>query len=161
MPITTQKSKPKTYIPNDNDQAQFTNIIKYLEDQLRSARPTLSDGNGQVIELPEQLFDVLRQVAEVLADGRGVTVIPQESRLTTQSAADFMGVSRPTLIKILESGNLAYETVGRHRRVMLRDLVEYMNQFRVERRSTLQQIARAGQEAGMLDVTFEDSSETK
>ena len=44
---------------------------------------------------------------------------------------------------------------------MLRDLVEYMNQFRVERRSTLQQIARAGQEAGMLDVTFADPNETE
>ncbi|MES2170634.1 MAG: helix-turn-helix domain-containing protein [Actinomycetota bacterium] len=62
--------------------------------------------------------------------------------LTTQEAADFLGVSRPTLVKLLESGAIAHEKRGRHRRVTLRDLVEYQQQFRVERRARLSDIAR-------------------
>jgi excisionase family DNA binding protein len=97
--------------------------------------------------LPPTLFDVLRQVGEALANGRGVSVIPQESKLTTQSAADFLGISRPTRVKLLESGQIRFEKVGRHRRVTLRDLLQYRDRFRAQRRVTLRKLAPAGQKA--------------
>ena len=57
--------------------------------------------------------------------GRGVTIIPTNRMLTTQEAADVLGVSRPTLVKVLESGDLRFSKVGRHRRVALGDLLAY------------------------------------
>ena len=124
-----------------------------MEQQFQQkTRTTLTSADGEVVELPEKLFDVLRQVAEALAVGKGVSVVPQDMKLTTQGAADFLGVSRPTLIKLLEAGAIPFEKVGRHRRVTLRDVLEYRNQSRVERRATLRQMVRAGQESGMLDL---------
>ncbi|WP_350355541.1 excisionase family DNA-binding protein [Mycobacterium malmoense] len=39
--------------------------------------------------------------------------------LSTQEAADMPGVSRPTSVKLLESGEIAFTKPGRHRRVQL------------------------------------------
>lgn len=60
-----------------------------------------------------------------VAQGRGVSVIPSGSELTTQQAADILRVSRPYLIGLLESGAIPYRLVGRHRRVATEDLMEY------------------------------------
>jgi len=153
MPSTDKARRPKTYVPDELEQDQIATFIKQMEQQfLTRTRTTLTSADGDVVELPEKLFDVLRQVAESLAAGKGVSVIPQDMKLTTQGAADFLGVSRPTLIKLLESGAVPYEKVGRHRRVTLGDILEYRNQFRVERRTALRKMARAGQESGMLDL---------
>lgn len=68
--------------------------------------------------------------------------------LTTQEVADSLGVSRPTLVKLLESGAIAHEKRGRHHRVALRDFIEYQQKSRVERRARLNDIAREGQRSG-------------
>ena len=75
--------------------------------------------------------------------------MPSRARLTTQEAADFLGVSRPTLVKTLESGALAFEVVGRHRRVMLGDLVEYQDRLQRSRQSGLADLVASSQEHGL------------
>lgn len=47
------------------------------------------------------------------------------------------GVSRPTSVKLLESGEIAFTKPGRHRRVQLRDLVDYRQRIRQQRREAL------------------------
>ena len=41
--------------------------------------------------------------------------------MTTQRAADLLGMSRPFFIRLLESGAMAHHRVGNQRRVYLRD----------------------------------------
>lgn len=48
-----------------------------------------------------------------------ITVAPQPQRLTTQEAADFLGISRPTLVKLLDQDKIPYDQPGRHRRRVL------------------------------------------
>jgi excisionase family DNA binding protein len=55
-------------------------------------------------------------------------------RLTTHEAADVLGVSRPTLIKLLEQERIPYETPHLHRRIRLVDLLAYQETRRGERR---------------------------
>jgi len=156
MSLTREKRQPRTYLPSEIDSHAIDEFIRQIQN-IHGKKATLTSADGaQVIELPEPLFDMLRQVADALSNGKGVTVAPQESKLTTQSAADFLGMSRPTLVKLLESGEVPFELVGRHRRVTLRDLVEYKDKFRVERRAVLRKMAREGQEAGILDLTAAD-----
>ena len=58
-----------------------------------------------------------------------------DQQLTTQEAADFLGISRPTLVKKLEEGTNAFERTsgGRHRRVRLVYLLNYREAQRQER----------------------------
>lgn len=50
-----------------------------------------------------------------------------------------MGISRPTLIKLLQGGEIPFERpgAGRHRRVRLQDIIGYQRRRKVERRATL------------------------
>lgn len=69
-------------------------------------------------------------------------VAPVDQKLTTQEAADFLGISRPTMVKLLEQGKLPYERPagGRHRRVRLQDLLHYQETSRAERRAILDEL---------------------
>jgi excisionase family DNA binding protein len=151
MATTTRQ---KTYLPEDAEMAPVRELLSHLQTELeQTGRMVLMSASGEQFELPATLFDVLRFVGTALTSGNGVTVMPRDTRLTTQDAADFLGISRPTLVKILESGAIPFETVGRHRRVMLDDLLEYQERERAHRRTLLAQTARNNQESGMLALT--------
>jgi excisionase family DNA binding protein len=85
--------------------------------------------------------------------GRGVTVIPQNALLTTQEAAELLGISRPTLLRLLEDGEIPHEQRGRHRRVMLADLLAYQASMRRERREALDRTAQEGRAVGLYEAT--------
>ena len=61
--------------------------------------------------------------------------------LTTQEAAELLGISRPTLVKLLENGRIPFSKVGRHRRVQLSDLLDYQKQVSKDRLTLLREIA--------------------
>jgi excisionase family DNA binding protein len=114
---------------------------------------TLSGPNGEHLVLPPEVFEVLRGVVEALASGQAVTVAPVHQRLTTQEAADLLGVSRPTLVKLLEAGEIPFEQPGRHRRVRLVDVLAYRERASRERRAALDRMVDIADEADMYERT--------
>lgn len=111
----------------------------------------LESESGEVVALPDELTKALRTVVDALYHGQAVTVAPQAMRLTTQQAADLLGVSRPTLVKLLEEGKIPYETPNRHRRIKLADLLTFQSARRSERRHALDELAGDAQELGLYD----------
>jgi excisionase family DNA binding protein len=102
------------------------------------------------------MFAVLLTVAHAMLAGRAVTVSPTSRRLTTQEAADLLGISRPTLIKLLDSGDIPSERPGRHRRVRLDDVLRYQQDRQAERRSALRDLTRTAQDLGLYDASAAD-----
>jgi len=100
--------------------------------------------------VPRQAAVMLAQILGFLANGQGVTVTPSNAMLTTQQAADFLNVSRPYLIKLLESGEIPFEKVGTHRRVAFGELTEYKRRDDQERRRAADELTELGQELGEL-----------
>lgn len=91
--------------------------------------PVLSvPGYDEPIPLTEELTRVLHDAARELLHGNEVAIVPSTSTLTTQEAADILGVSRPTFIRVLEAGDIAFYKVGKHRRVQLADVLEYQRE---------------------------------
>jgi len=84
------------------------------------------------------VYEVLRAVVGAMQQGLAVTVAPQTQALTSQQAADLLGVSRPTLIKVLDEGRLPFERVGAHRRILLRDVLTFLGQRRAAQYAALE-----------------------
>jgi excisionase family DNA binding protein len=109
-------------------------------------------GNGmpeQTIVLPAAAVGLLVRILTEMADGNAVTLIPIHAELTTQQAAQMLGVSRPFLIKLLETRQLRCRKVGTHRRVLFSDLLEYKQKIDAERSKTLDELSAQAQELKM------------
>ena len=100
--------------------------------------------------VPREAAVMLAQILGFLANGQGVTLTPSNAMLTTQQAADFLNVSRPYLIKLLEAGEIPFEKVGTHRRVAFGELMEYKRRDDLERRRAADELTELGQELGEL-----------
>ena len=85
----------------------------------------VADGPNEELAVPREAVVLLARVLSHLADGHAVAILPAETQLTTQQAADVLNVSRPFLIRLLDSGQIRYRMVGSHRRVDLRSLMEF------------------------------------
>jgi len=81
-------------------------------------------------------------------------MLPEDEAFTTQAAADYLGMSRPFLIGLLEKGEIPFHYVGSHRRVLFRDLTNYENNRDVARREGMGQLFQKVQEAGLDDATY-------
>lgn len=101
------------------------------------------------INLPPQAVEALTEILEHLAQGREVTVSAQPFEYSTQKAAEFLRVSRPFLIGLLEKGEIPYRKVGTHRRVLFSDLQIYKERTDAQRLKTLDELAKQAQELGL------------
>jgi excisionase family DNA binding protein len=88
--------------------------------------------------------------------GQAILIAPQGMVLTTQEAADFLGVSRPTLVRLLETGAIPFDKPNRHRRVLLHDLISYQTRRRRERLDILNRITQESGENGIYEGTSAD-----
>jgi excisionase family DNA binding protein len=118
-----------TYLPED----RAAEVLSFLDahEAARGAKPPprfllVGADEHDSIEIPAGIHAVLRQVVAAMEAGKAVTIAPQNQLLTTQQAADILGVSRPTVVKLIDEGTLPADTPGKRRRMIkLDDLLEY------------------------------------
>lgn len=105
------------------------------------------------VTVPSEALKMFIEVLDHLKDGVGVSIVPQNAELTTQQAADLLGVSRPYLIdKVLQpNGPLGYRTVGRHRRIRFVDLDTYRKAEAARRKKAADRVTKIGIDAGLDD----------
>ncbi|MFW5758540.1 MAG: excisionase family DNA-binding protein [Bacteroidota bacterium] len=62
-----------------------------------------------------------------------------------------LGCSRPHIVKLLETGQIKFTKVGRHRRIKYEDVVAYKNRMKAEQESLIRQIMDADEKDGLYD----------
>lgn len=119
---------------------------------LEQAHPKLVGMDGEEMYLPESLYQVLRQVTPLLAQGKGVTLIPQEHYLTTQEAANVLNISRPYLYKLLDKAEIPFTKIGSHRRIKAEDVLDYRQKRDADRQVALTELITTSQELGFYQA---------
>ncbi len=114
-----------------------------------AARVQLEQLRQQPSGATPRLAELLEYLLGRLAAGRAVQVIPLAEEISTQQAADLLGVSRPYLVKLVESGELPHRKVGPRRRLHLEDVLAYRSQLEVVRQEALQALADDLQDLGL------------
>lgn len=113
-----------------------------------TARLRVINGNDEIV-VPVYALKLLVDILAQMGEGRGVTVLPIKAELTTQQAANLLNVSRPYLISLLERGELNFRKIGKHRRILLEDLLVYQQEMRKKQVAALEELAKQAQELGM------------
>lgn len=116
-------------------------------------RARLVDPDGSSIELPDVAYRLFLSILEDMSEGQAVIVQTTGRKLTTGQVAQFLGVSRPTVVRLLESGEIPYEQAGTHRRVKLADAEAYRNRSKQQRLTALDEMAFEAAESGLDDET--------
>lgn len=105
--------------------------------------------DGTDLLLPKSVTALLIRIMTEMAKGNAVTLTPIHAELTTQEAANLLNISRPFLIKLLDSGKLKFHKVGTHRRIKFTDLESYREERELQRRAAMDALAAQAQELGM------------
>lgn len=126
-------------------------LAAYLSTKLQTQRISIvgEDDKTHTIELPTSAMTMLVEILGELAAGNAVQIVPVHAELTTQEAADILNVSRPHMVKLLEEGKLPFHKIGRHRRVLFADLMEYKKRRENESLNAMQALADQAQDTGM------------
>lgn len=85
--------------------------------------------------VPPALGRILQQVIETMATGGTVTVMSTPKELTTSTAAAMLGVSRPTMLKMIADGRIPAHKVGSHHRLMTDDVQRELRARRARERA--------------------------
>lgn len=103
------------------------------------------------ITLPMSALRLLSDILKAMSEGNPVSIMPIATEVTTQKAAEMLGCSRPYLVKLLEENVIPYTKVGRHRRIMFKDVVEYKNKMKAEQKQNIIDIMNDDEEDGLYD----------
>jgi excisionase family DNA binding protein len=110
------------------------------------------DGKTFAITVPTEALQNFGHVLNNLVQGKSIALIPPHAELTTNEAAQILHVSRPYLIKMLESGQIPYRKVGVKRRIRYEDIRAYVENEKAARRETLKTLAQYDQEIGLYEL---------
>ncbi|WP_137994346.1 helix-turn-helix domain-containing protein [Streptomyces vilmorinianum] len=141
-------AEDRTLLPEHR--AEIAELRAFLDRTPTASEPALLRGpDGTTKALPAEVYEALVVVVHALSEGKAVTVAPKQTTLTTQEAAEMLGVSRPTLVKLLDQGDIPFTRPGRHRRVLLTDILAYRELRRSTRRSGLDELVELTEEADL------------
>ena len=118
---------------------------------LQQGQAKLVGPQGEDAVLPEPLYALLQDIVKRLSNGHSIVLIPEEKQLTTQQAGELLGLSRPHLIQLIDTGEMPYGLVGKHRRIALRDVLSFAKRRAAARKSALDKMARDAFEAGLYE----------
>jgi excisionase family DNA binding protein len=131
--------------PKDSEQQQLAELYRTL---IHDGTAVLIGPDDSRINIPPSIYDVLVKVVETMQEGKAIAVVPLMEQLSTQSAADFLGVSRQFLVRELEKDKIPFHYAGSHRRLYFGDVLKYRQERIKGRRASIDRMAQNAQQSG-------------
>ena len=132
-----------------NSLEYFSSLSKELKLKNDKGIKIKIEETEEYITIPQKALSLLSSIISMMSDGKSVTLMPIDSEMSTQQAAQILNISRPHLIKMLESGKIPFRKVGSHRRILLQDIVTYSDKQEEEREKQLLFLAKQEQELNL------------
>ena len=162
----TQGIESKTFLPEQTE--DLAPVLSFLSAHERRRGRSLAPSYALVgadehdrVELPREVHQALRQVVAALHAGKAVTIAPQSMTLTTQQAADLLGVSRPTVVRLITTGELAAERIGNRHRLVHDDVLAHREARRQRQYDALAETAMDIDADTDPDVIYEQLREAR
>ena len=129
---------------NDKERKAASGMLEELN--AKSAVDRLAVG---AVSLPTELEGLVNRVLTAVARGERITVGTLPDELTTSVAATQLGISRPTLMKLIAAGKIPSHKVGSHTRVKTGDVAAF-RKARIERqRMAFEELRALDEELGL------------
>lgn len=110
--------------------------------RLRSALDGVFRELGDSLDVSDSARDAFLRLVDVLESSAEAVVLPSDSVVGTQQAADLLGVSRMTVVRLIDRGEVAAEGGGVHRRIAASELARYRVAIAARRRVALHGLAQ-------------------
>ncbi|NJM90695.1 MAG: helix-turn-helix domain-containing protein [Hydrococcus sp. RU_2_2] len=147
----------KIPIPTEADIELSTRSSRVLASLINShnhtQKITVESENGQEESLliPSVAYKLLIDILSQISQGNAVTLVPVQAELSTQQAANLLNVSRPYLIKLLEDREIPYRKIGKHRKILAKDLYEYKAEIDAKRSQSLDELTALSEELALYE----------
>ncbi|MEJ7773153.1 MAG: helix-turn-helix domain-containing protein [Geodermatophilaceae bacterium] len=127
--------------PTPTDADELAKVLGFIEahEAHHGASPEAAffltgAGEHDRVELTEQLHAILKQVVQALSHGQSISILTRDQEISTQQAAEILGLSRPTVVKLIGEGELSAHVPGAVRRKLrLADVLAYREELRLRR----------------------------
>jgi excisionase family DNA binding protein len=141
--------KAGTVVPSEEDARLAAESSRILAAKRPDHALRVQLEDGRVLTLPVAAARLLEHLLTEMAHGNAVTLIPVHAELTTQEAADYLNVSRPYLVRLLEENAMRFHKVGTHRRIKFQDLKAYKDRMDAKREMAMNELVAEAQELGL------------
>ena len=127
-------------INNVIDRASSSNIEIEIEE------------SHEKIILPKMAVELLGEILKSMSEGIPISIVPEATEVTTQKAAEIIGCSRPHLVKLLETGEIEFIKVGKHRRINIEDVYKYKLKMKEIQKQRIIEMMNFDEEIGLYDT---------
>lgn len=120
--------------------------------ELKEENPEIEiEETKEKLRIPLTALKLLAKILKETSLGRPVSIVPVATELTTQAAAELIGCSRPHIVKLLESGQIKFTKVGKHRRIRYEDLLTYKKAMKIKQERLLGKMMEMDEKSGLYD----------
>lgn len=132
--------------------SQSYSALASVIEQLRSEEPEIEiEETSDKIKIPLSALKLLGDILKAMGEGKMISIVPIATEITTQAAAEFLGCSRPHLVKLLEDGKIDFTKVGKHRRIKFEDVMKYKQELKKQQKQNIIDIMNLDEETGLYD----------
>ena len=126
--------------------------VEELYRLVKMGNATINGADGlHQLELPDPLYRLLLRIVGHVAKGRLIAYVAGTQDLTTQQAANLLGMPRPLLLNLIDTGVIPYHRAGTHRRLIFNDVMAFRKGRDRRRHEALNQMATDALQSGHYD----------
>ena len=128
----------------------YDSLAAVIEQLTADTEIEIEETNDKIV-VPLRALKLFGSILKAMSEGKPISIVPLATEVTTQKAAEILGCSRPHLVKMLEEGKIPFVKIGKHRRILYEDVMEYKKQMKAEQKKHLVEMMNLDEDLGIYD----------